>query len=867
MPGLKNEEKRGGDKKWTTTKKIVYLSKIHLMLLRHMRKSTILLIFLSILNGSVSGQTSNTESLEAKLRFYTSKDTTRVNILNQIAYANYLIDIEKTIKYTTESYELSKSLGYTKGQAESLWLKGISSISTAPEKSLLFFEDALMLVKRINDKHGIGKYTNAIGTVFGATGRDSLAVIHFHKAIDIARQANDSQELGKYLNNLSQAYNRMGKIDLAIAGYNEAIEAFNVVDDKKNAAICYNSLGNIYTSRGNYPIARECFQTALKVFEEIHDVNGLTKTLVGIGSIYFAQKNYEKALKYNEKVIKIAEESGNRHSLAGGLLNVGLIYLKTNNQQALGYFMKALDISKNLKIIPLHTSILINIGQLYFNQSEYDKALENFTEALVLSEKIGLQSTICVAKFNIAQVYHITKKLSLAISYADSSLKIAENLKLIVFQKDLHKLLSEVYAQTNNYQQAYIHSQQFKQLSDKIFNESNIRQITELEYAYKFEKEKQALTLEHSRKDALHAAKRKQQNTIIITLAVCFCLVSLLALYILRIYRYKHHANNLLTKQQKDIQKLNDELVMVNNNLRASNQQLNNANEIIQEREKLLSQITDNIPAFISLMDSDRHYLFANTGYANLYGLNKTEIAGKNVDEVINNESFHRANQYFDMVLEGETVQFEDHIDNGDDRTYIYNSCLPYNFNNNTPGVLVCSFDITQRKQAEQAKRELEQEKKRILEQEIERINKELEQNQKSLTAASLKLIQNSERDAETVRRLEAVLESVTPEGRKIVLSLITNFKRASVNSNWNEFELLFQKVHKSFYEKLNENFPDLTGNERKLCAFLKLNMSSKDIANITFQSEEALKKARQRLRQKLGIDRDTNLVIFLQNI
>jgi DNA-binding CsgD family transcriptional regulator len=43
--------------------------------------------------------------------------------------------------------------------------------------------------------------------------------------------------------------------------------------------------------------------------------------------------------------------------------------------------------------------------------------------------------------------------------------------------------------------------------------------------------------------------------------------------------------------------------------------------------------------------------------------------------------------------------------------------------------------------------------------------------------------------------------------------------------------------------------------------------MSSKDIANITFQSEEALKKARQRLRQKLAIDRDTNLVSYLQNI
>ena len=161
----------------------------------------------------------------------------------------------------------------------------------------------------------------------------------------------------------------------------------------------------------------------------------------------------------------------------------------------------------------------------------------------------------------------------------------------------------------------------------------------------------------------------------------------------------------------------------------------------------------------------------------------------------------------------------------------------------------------------------METEKKRLLEQEIERINRELEDNQRSLTAASLKLIQNSERDAERVRGLESIIDTTTPEGKRVVLAMISDFKRISRSSNWKEFELLFQKVHSSFYEKLNSNFPDLTANERKLCAFLKLNMSSKDIANITFQSEEALKKAHQRLRQKMGIDRDTNLVSYLQNI
>lgn len=74
-------------------------------------------------------------------------------------------------------------------------------------------------------------------------------------------------------------------------------------------------------------------------------------------------------------------------------------------------------------------------------------------------------------------------------------------------------------------------------------------------------------------------------------------------------------------------------------------------------------------------------------------------------------------------------------------------------------------------------------------------------------------------------------------------------------------------KVNGTFYEKLNEKFPTLTPNERKLCVFLKLNMSNKDIAQITFQSEEALKKARLRLRKKLEMERDENLATFIQSL
>jgi len=146
-------------------------------------------------------------------------------------------------------------------------------------------------------------------------------------------------------------------------------------------------------------------------------------------------------------------------------------------------------------------------------------------------------------------------------------------------------------------------------------------------------------------------------------------------------------------------------------------------------------------------------------------------------------------------------------------------------------------------------------------------INKELELNQKAMTAATLKIIQNAERDAVTIQRLLQIENYTDGDGKKDLNALVFDYKRSSYNTNWDEFEILFEKVHGSFYEKINTSFPTLTSNERKLCAFLKLNMSNKDIANITFQSDEALKKSRLRLRQKLQIDRETNLSTFMQAV
>ena len=157
--------------------------------------------------------------------------------------------------------------------------------------------------------------------------------------------------------------------------------------------------------------------------------------------------------------------------------------------------------------------------------------------------------------------------------------------------------------------------------------------------------------------------------------------------------------------------------------------------------------------------------------------------------------------------------------------------------------------------------------KKKGLKLEVDQAKRKLEYSQKEMTSATLKLIQNAECDSYCIKMLENLEKGDDEEKHKRIRSLINYYKSKSTYANWREFETLFLEVNTSFYDKLNERFPTLTNNERKLCVFLKLNMSNKDIAQITFQSEEALKKARLRLRKKMGLERMDNLAGVIQNL
>ncbi len=184
--------------------------------------------------------------------------------------------------------------------------------------------------------------------------------------------------------------------------------------------------------------------------------------------------------------------------------------------------------------------------------------------------------------------------------------------------------------------------------------------------------------------------------------------------------------------------------------------------------------------------------------------------------------------------------------------------------------IIFLGFYLNKRKQHQRVL--LENMEKELALQHLELEKKLLETSlgdkEKQLANDVLNQIQKNEIIKEVVSKLLHQTKQATGINKEVVKEAIKDLGRTTEENVWSEFEIRFKKVHANFYDNLQLKFPDLTRNERRLCAFLRLNMSSKEISAISGQSPKTIDVARYRLRKKLGIANDEKgLIAFLNNI
>ncbi|MEJ1222304.1 helix-turn-helix and ligand-binding sensor domain-containing protein [Sediminicola sp. 1XM1-17] len=167
------------------------------------------------------------------------------------------------------------------------------------------------------------------------------------------------------------------------------------------------------------------------------------------------------------------------------------------------------------------------------------------------------------------------------------------------------------------------------------------------------------------------------------------------------------------------------------------------------------------------------------------------------------------------------------------------------------------------REQGKLLERINKEQEERLQELEKEKLAKEVRQKQKELAGSILNVTKKNE----LILELKSILLLNKDKfgNQKKYRSFIKKLDDSINNDeDWKRFEINFKELHEDFFERLLESFPELTPKDLKLCAYLKMNHSSKEIAPLMGISTRGVEIHRYRLRKKLGLDADQNISNFL---
>lgn len=146
-------------------------------------------------------------------------------------------------------------------------------------------------------------------------------------------------------------------------------------------------------------------------------------------------------------------------------------------------------------------------------------------------------------------------------------------------------------------------------------------------------------------------------------------------------------------------------------------------------------------------------------------------------------------------------------------------------------------------------------------------LQQQLDFKNKELTSYALNFVQKNELLERLGEKLVIAKKATPSDQGKHINELSRIIKQyVNIDKDWEDFKRFFEEVHIDFHKKLQEKHPDLSPNDMKICSLTRLNLNIKETASILGISPESAKTARYRLRKKLHLEHEDDLLgYFLQ--
>lgn len=541
------------------------------------------------------------------------------------------------------------------------------------------------------------------------------------------------------------------------------------------------------------------------------------ESLRKLGFFHFIQEHEAEALEYYLKALELTRQQGYRLEEAAVLHALGRFYTgQENYSKALDYFFETLRIREAEGDLSGSVLTLYYIGAVYDKRDEREDARIFYERAYELGREIGDYRQMSTAAAGIAILYQERDSTKKALSYYEKAMDAAERINSSHAQATILLHMSSAYQ------------------DQELFEDAIALNNRQIEIA----RAENSRFLEGQGLENLAELYQDQGN-------------------LEQSNRYFREANAIYTEIGYS------ESTLSTNNKLAQNYL---AQERLEEAVAICTETQDEAKAVGSLdqVESALELLvqaYRQLGdYPNAFRIQKELTAVQ--DSLFDLE---QEKQIAEMQTRYETEQKEQEIAllrAQQERAGLFRNALIGGL------ILVAIIGILMysRQRLKIKKNSTDLENTRLKE---DQLRQELDFKNKQLTTHSLNLVQKNETMLELKENISEIKKEASNGDVARKLNGVEHLVDYSFNldDDWEQFRFYFEEVHSGFFDTLKARYPDLTSNELRLSALVKLNLSIKETATIMGITPNSVKTARYRLRKKLGMETEENLTEFMMDI
>jgi len=410
------------------------------------------------------------------------------------------------------------------------------------------------------DKHDLSLISTKQlrGSFYLKMDRPAEAITYFHAILALARDEYNQDDLAYLLQLMGETYRNLSELDSAYTFYLESYELYLAINDPVKIGRLLHSLGTIKKQMASYDEALDYYFASLKYSEKYDKPSRVASTLRNIGIIQKKIGDKDAALKYAKQSLEYSLESSIPANIAGALTGIGVIYNSIGDyEQALDYYQRAepyIVQSGDKKIL---AAFYHNLAFYYKNTNKFTESEKLYLMGLEICREIGYRHGQVLILVNLGGLYMETWNTEKAEKSLQEALILSKKNGSKEKTKDIYEGLYNYYSKIGNYGKAYEFSRLYITIKDSIFNDQKTIAIASIQEKYETEKKENeinALEQVNGEQELKLAKNRLAFWRLLFVLATFAVILPFLIRRYLQNFKQAKELKEIVTTQEKSLQ-------------------------------------------------------------------------------------------------------------------------------------------------------------------------------------------------------------------------------------------------------------------------------------------------------------------------